>query len=375
MDPRIEHIQVDGDILRFTLEGVNVSLANSLRRTILSDIDLVVFKTTPYEENKANILSNTSKFNNEIIKQRLSCIPIHITDFKFPLENYLLEVNVENLTDTIQYVTTEDFKIKNVVTNEYLSKNETIQIFPPGDHGYYIDFLRLLPKISDGIPGEKIHLTCEFSKSNARENGLYNAVSTCSYAFTPNKELIEKELAKKKHEWKQLGLDAVFLEKDWRLLDAMRLTKKDSFDFVIQTVGVFTNEELVEKACNILNDKLLFIDTQIETDEIKIVEAVNTMTNCYDIIIENEDYTIGKALEYMMYSKYFEGIQILSYCGFKKMHPHDADSIIRVAYKEDTDLTTIKTHVKYCVEGAVAIFTKITSQLHSSRVQKKLTTA
>jgi DNA-directed RNA polymerase subunit D len=97
MDPRIDNIEDDGDILKFTLSGVNVSLANSIRRTILSEIPTVVFKTSPYEENKANILVNTTRFNNEIIKQRLSCIPIHISDHEITLKNYLLEVEMENL--------------------------------------------------------------------------------------------------------------------------------------------------------------------------------------------------------------------------------------------------------------------------------------
>jgi len=162
MNPRIEakSVSEDGDVLKFTLSGVNVSIANSIRRTILSDIPCVVFKTSPNEENTANIILNTSRFNNEIIKQRLSCIPIHISDLQMPLKNYLMEVNVENLTDTMLYVTTKDFKIKNLTTGDYLSEKDTQAIFPPSDQtGYYIDFLRLRPKISNEIPGESIHLT------------------------------------------------------------------------------------------------------------------------------------------------------------------------------------------------------------------------
>ena len=68
MNPRIENVSEDNDILTFTLSGVNVSLANAIRRTILSDINLVVFRTTPYEANKANIMTNTTRLNNEILK-------------------------------------------------------------------------------------------------------------------------------------------------------------------------------------------------------------------------------------------------------------------------------------------------------------------
>ena len=113
MNPALEPFESEDNSFGFTLSGVNVSIANALRRTILSDIPLVVFRTTPNELNKCSIITNTTRLNNEIIKQRLSCIPIHIKDVEeFPLKNYIMEVNVENTTDTIMYVTTEHFIIK-----------------------------------------------------------------------------------------------------------------------------------------------------------------------------------------------------------------------------------------------------------------------
>ena len=67
MNPQVElNSRHNDEMLLFTLSGVNVSLANAIRRTILSDIPLVVFRTTPYKENKANIISNTTNtiYNN-----------------------------------------------------------------------------------------------------------------------------------------------------------------------------------------------------------------------------------------------------------------------------------------------------------------------
>ena len=130
MNPKIDNISDKGSILQFTLLGVNVSLANALRRTILSDIPIVVFRTTPYEENKAKIYYNTSRLNNEVLKQRLSCIPIHIKDKDFPYKNYIVEINVENITDTTIYVTTENFVIKDLTTDKPISEQATRAIFP-----------------------------------------------------------------------------------------------------------------------------------------------------------------------------------------------------------------------------------------------------
>jgi len=363
MNPKIDNISDKGNILQFTLSGINVSLANALRRTILSDIPIVVFKTSPYEENKATIYANTTRLNNEILKQRLSCIPIHIRDLKIPLKNYLLELKEENITDTVMVVTTEHFKIKNLQTDSYLSEKDVREIFPPSDiTGYFIDFVKLRPKISDELPGEKIHLTCEFAISNAKDDGMFNCVSTCAYGFTPDNVKIKEELGKKQQSWKDMGMNAediAFESKNWQLLDAMRITKKDSYDYTIESIGIYSNQEIIQKACDILIHKLDDINTQIDVDELEINVSDNTMENCFDIRLKDEDYTIGKVIEYFMYTNYFEGLKTLSFCGFKKFHPHDVDSIVRVAYNDPVDISMIKQNMKECLNNGIDVFTKI----------------
>lgn len=364
MNPHVElNSRHNDEMLMFTLSGVNVSLANAIRRTILSDIPLVVFRTTPYEQNKANIISNTSRLNNEILKQRLSCIPIHIKDIEgFPMKNYQLEVNVENITDTTMYVTTKDFIIKDLITGKPIGESKNREIFPANDYtGYFIDFVRLRPKISDEIPGEKINLTCEFSVGTAKEDGMFNAVSTCSYGFTVDTVAQEAILEKYKQTWKDEGKtkeEVDFEAKNWRLLDGLRITRKDSFDFIIQSIGIYDNVELVHKACEILIGKFQYQDTLLEKDELEIKKAENTMSNSFDIILENEDYTIGKVLEYFMYTKFYE-TKMLTFCGFKKMHPHDSYSIIRLAYKDAIDKSSIKGHLKECIDDSIQVFSRV----------------
>ena len=97
--------------LHFTLTNIDVSVANAIRRTILSDIPVVCIRTENTSINKCTIEANTSRFHNEIIKQRLSCIPIHVNDSEF-VQKHVLEVESQNTTESMMYVTTEHFKIK-----------------------------------------------------------------------------------------------------------------------------------------------------------------------------------------------------------------------------------------------------------------------
>ena len=121
MDPVIVNETENDGVLSFTLSNTNVSIANALRRTMLADIPCVVFRTTPYSENRVSIDINTSRMNNELLKQRLSCIPIHINDTSFPINNYEVHLNVSNNTDSIIHVTTKDLQIKDVTSDSQLT--------------------------------------------------------------------------------------------------------------------------------------------------------------------------------------------------------------------------------------------------------------
>jgi len=355
----------DNNTLHFTLSGVNVSIANAVRRTILSDIETVVFKTSPYSENLANFIVNTSRINNEILKQRLSCIPIYLKKEEIEnIDDYLLEVNVENLTDdSIIYVTTKDFIIKR--KEETLSSKEIFRPWvSPDQVEHYIEFARLRPKISDSIPGEKIHFTCKLSYGTSKESAMYNCVSACSYGYTIDKKTQDEEIEKKRVEWKKNELNVEFETKNWLLLEGQRIVLENSFDFNIQSIGVFTNSEIVNKACDNIIMRLALVLKSIESNDHLIIEAENTMNNSYDIILENEDYTIGKVIEYMMNIKYFENKKILSFCAFKKYHPHNTDSLIRIAYYEPTSREQIKENIRECIEEAQEIFTNIMNKFH-----------
>ena len=222
MNPIVSQLSQEESYLKFTLSGVNVSVANALRRIILAEIPTVVFRTTPHDKNLAVFEKNTSRLNNELIKQRLSCIPIHITDVDFQFQNYLLEVNKKNESDIIEYVTTADFKIKDINTDTYLTDAVMKQLFPPDKiTGDYIDFVRLRPRISADIEGEQLKMSCKFDIGWAAQDSAFNVVATCAYANTPDPVKIRDAWALKEAELKKTGMtadDLEFTKKDWHFI-------------------------------------------------------------------------------------------------------------------------------------------------------------
>ena len=110
MDPAISNISVEEELFKFTLSGLNVSLANALRRTILNDIPITVIHTETYKDNQCVIETNNTRLHNEILKHRLSCIPIHMKELDVLPNNYILELDEKNDTENMKIITTEHFK-------------------------------------------------------------------------------------------------------------------------------------------------------------------------------------------------------------------------------------------------------------------------
>ena len=97
----------------------------------------------------------------------------------------------------------------------------------------------------------------------------------------------------------------------------------------------------------------------IDSDVVPIKMSETTVDNSYDIVLENEDYTIGKALEYILYEKHYNGDKILTYCGFKKFHPHDDDSVIRIAFSQPADKRMVGQYIKEAAVAAKDVFKKV----------------
>ena len=359
-NPKVKITLSEQNKLTFVLNNTDISIANGLRRVILKNIQTPVF-----EEKNMTFFKNTSRLNNEILKQRLGCIPIIINDLDIPFSDYLVEIHKVNEGTSIEFITTEDFKIKNIKNGKYLTPNEVKKIFPPNQITKdYILFTRLRPRITENIPGEELNLNAKISLSSAAENGMYNVVSTIAYGFTLDPILQDQEWKKYAKQLNKLEIDAESFELEktnWYNHKGKRFYQEKSFDFIMETIGNFTNEEIIIKACdniierigNIVKNKEAFVLTNHKT----------SIPYCYDITLHNEDYTIGKIIEYVLHTKYYQNSKILSFVGFRKNHPHDINSIIRIAFVKETTADSVYPLITQVCAEAAEIYNEIKSQV------------
>lgn len=364
---QFKHLSEEDGIYRFQLSHLNVSLANALRRTILNDIP-----TYAFEESKCDIQINTGRLHNEILKHRLSCIPIHLKAIvngeidDTLTKNYVLELDVQNDTESTIYVTTADFKVKNKNNGKVLTETELAKLFPKNEKTQSpIIFARLRSRISDTVPGEHIKLSAEFSIHSAEDSSAYAVACTSAYANTIDRQKadqawteIEQKLKAEKTEQEEIE----FQKKNFYILDAQRYFDPNSFDFSVESIGVYNNHEIVKIAAQILAKRFHDLATEIEGDDATILNSQTTMANSFDFTLEKGDYTIGKVLEYYLYTNYFEGDKTLSFCGFKKYHPHDTHAIIRLAFKTAGDKTQVKQYLKDVCNEAKAFYQGLASK-------------
>lgn len=360
--PQLLQSRQDRSVFYFTLADVDTSIANSLCRLISMDIPCVAIPTFPDENNQVDIRVNTTRHTNEIIKHRIGCIPIHITDLSIPLDNLRLEVDKQNDSEAIQYVTTDDFRIVNTNTDTELDKEEIRRIFP---HDEITDepilLARLRPRIRQEGKGEQLSFSATFSITNANESGRFTQASISSYAMTEDKERQEqewdKELARLEEEATKQGTPMTddqkeFEQQNWRLGKGKRVVIPNHFDMRVETIGVYSNEELVRLACSVMIDKLSNIEIMIQQGTLNVSEFKGGLRHGFEIKLENENYTLGKVLEYALYELYYRGRiqQVISYVGFYKQHPHDDYSILRVGFRDETTKGQLLQYMSVAVE-------------------------
>ncbi len=71
---KVSNVKKDGNKIHFTVSGITPQIANALRRTIISEIPVMAIEEVEYQD-------NSSVINDEVLAHRLGLIPLK-TDLK-----------------------------------------------------------------------------------------------------------------------------------------------------------------------------------------------------------------------------------------------------------------------------------------------------
>jgi DNA-directed RNA polymerase alpha subunit len=386
--------------VEFELGNVDLSMVNSLRRAIYSYIECFAFRTHPINKNDVNIIKNDSKINNEIIKNRLGLIPIHITDTKFKIEDYEFIIDISKEINSISgdlNITSKDIKILKIKENKYLDEKERENIFPKDPlTNEYILITKIL--LSDNI--YKFNLLYDNNKLNLNDktklefkvkakavlsNGKEHAkwMPSCKALFC-NKinEKIANE-TEKVYIKEQLKL---FKEKNLEPLSNSQLKKRFEtslkercfltndedepieFIFKIETVGVYPPLIIFYKSLISLIYRLkeLILNFKNKNDNIITISPSDNLSNGFKIEIKEENDTLGNMINSHLYNLFID--KELDYIGYKKIHPLQEIIVFNIKSskytKEDDFINNIM--VKGC-ENIVIKLNKIKNELEKQK--------
>ena len=355
--------------LKVTLGSIDVSIVNALRRVITSNISTLVFRGFPHNENQIDIVKNTTKFNNEYLKHRLSCIPIMNSDdttFSTFCKMYQLELNVTNPTLEQRMVTTADLKIINKKTQKPIE--EKVDKYFPTDPitGDHILICILYPNQNKQDEDETLHFIANFDIGRAEECSCWNVAHHCVFEQVQNASKIKEEAIK---------IEDKQLKKDFLLLDAQRIVNPNEFTLSLESVGIYSNEVLIYKACEYILKRIEKINgffsqntnkeiqnktdyeeftsdgtrSQEEREEIQQNYCALYKEDAFYIFeLKEDDYTMGKMIETYFFMLHES---VVSFVGFKKEHPTKKEAYIYIRYKDpETSHETIYQHFKNVID-------------------------
>jgi DNA-directed RNA polymerase subunit L len=346
----IKKVNINNNKLTFEIKNIDVSILNSIRRIILSEIPNVAFEFEPYNIDNQKIIidKNTCPLHNEIIQQRLSMIPLNFTtdeiiDFETDKYNFVLEK--KNKTDSIIDITTEHIEIFDDKNKKYDDKFIR-KIFPPNKTTKdFILITKLKPNIINKENGNEISIKMKATKDIAKNYSGFGYVSQCSYFNIIDEKQANTVLEKKIQDGKLKGLnkeEIVELEQNFETLEKHRIFKKNEYDepshfeFTVESECRVKPGYLFYKAIDIIDEKLNLLIKNIYDDNIRF-EKVENSKNMYNLSIDNETHTLGNLIQSLLFNNFIRenDKKDINYIGYNCPHPLENIMIIKIQFTND----------------------------------------
>jgi len=332
----IANVEEKNGKLSFDITNVLLPYVNGIRRTILSDINVIGIKGFPHDDCDIKIHENNTNLNNEIIKHRISCIPIHIFEpSNTQWKKLKLVLNIKNETDHIIPVTSDNFSIVDIESGNKINDTMTKKIFPPDPITKDYVLIAYLNPVSDKMKKtNQLYFECTFSVVNPRINSVYNCVSNVNFSNIIDVEKQEIAWAEYQKTLTDPEIDIDKEKQNWKLVKGQHYFLDNAYNITIKSIGFYKNNEILLSACDVLVNKLTNISIK---KGIKIENSKKTVIkNSFDVVMENESYTIGNIIKKTIFDMFYT--KDVSYVGFIVEHPHDPHSILRISYNTTVDV-------------------------------------
>lgn len=373
--PRFLDVSLRGPYADFKVQGVDLAIVNALRRVILSRVQTAAFAfASDGPGNDAaqgvEVLENTSVLHNELLGDRVSLVPMHLTeeetlDVAEGRAAYEFVLDVRNGGSTPRDVTTADFT--GTLNGEDLPPDALARIFPADpvtrDH---VLLVRLKPappqaQAGDGFEAagdaaERVHLTCRPTMGCGQDHARWCPVSVCSFGNVVDEVRAatakEEELAAARAQGASLD-ELARIAHDFEAMGRQRCFVVDEYNDPAQFTFRLRSECGLRPAYVVFRGLAMLRDRMAELAELiaaagpppadgalaeVTLEPYGGVRGMFQITLQREDHTFGNLIQACMFNSFIRGVTTeLEYIGYHKPHPLEDHIVVRIKLAEDAD--------------------------------------
>lgn len=361
--------QKNEQTIEFDVSNIDVSIMNSIRRVLQSDIPSVALLFDVHEIKKADIKirTNTSPMHNEFLAQRISLCPLHFTreEIKtYEKLRYKFLLKKKNTERNNVYVTTDDFEIYDEMQNEPVKKEFRDRIFPRDPITKDPIIITVLkPDLSNPNDGGEVDVEAFATVGTANDHTCYSPISCAVYYNLVDEEKAaeEEENARKAYESNASDEKKDFI---FNPLDRQRCYYKNEFGepnqfhFKIETECALRPVDMFGDAIEILIKKCNRIIAGLKDKDEDIVKII--VSDLIHIVIYKETHTIGNLLQALLYNTYVRDTKVLKYIGYNCPHPLQSLAVLKLAFASP-DVPTEERVSEFMIEGIEGIIKSLES--------------
>ena len=319
---------IEDNTTNFLIYGIETNVVNALRRVMMAD-----YKNSAFHESNTIVHKNSGILHNEILRHRLSLLPIH-TD-----EPVKVELIVKNESKEILSVYSNDLKITSGnakiaqdVLLYKLKENQEINLTATSD----INTSKIGGTIYKPIITSFFKIIKQISlSSRIKEEDVNNIKEYLKEEF----ELFEEEECYKQTDnYTVLGLLHTVRDKTNFLknviekfnllpgdliLNQLHLNNIPVYSFNIESIFI-NPTEILYKSLDILKEQLdQFLESEMEVEEEK---------DFIKLFIKNGTYTICNTLSCFLQKK-----EKIKFAHYNKLHPLDDFIIVQLSLYDNND--------------------------------------
>lgn len=334
----ISNFKIEDDLLSFDLNNnikdIKISLANAIRRTIISDIP-----TYAINENEVIFYENSSMLNNEFLKHRLSLIPINCELEDINYDNLIISCKKTNSEETITSVYVKDFIIKDSL------KNEELDIFKIFKY-HNILFAKLQYN-------QTIYFDAKLIRNNLEYGGsVFSPVSVCMYTFKTDEKMV-KSITEDMDEYEKRRFYTQEVE---RIYSKNEIGEPYAYQFSIEANGFYQPKTILFFGLEYLIKRLNNVKIEFRNKKSKKISLVynNDNPDFFEFLIDHENETVGNLMS--TYMTYYENV---FYCGYVIEHPLNNNILFRIKLKENNTLENTIILIEGCFDMLINILEKL----------------